>query len=107
MAAAELGAMAVDAPRRDLEGVSRFAKNLGLAFQITDDLLDVLRTPEETGKDGGQDVDKVTFVKLLGIDGAQALAADLLGFAAESLEPLGKRANPLRELVLFVQHRTR
>lgn len=107
MAAGEIGAMAVDAPRRDLEAVSRFAKNLGLAFQITDDLLDVLRTTEETGKDGCQDVDKVTFVKLLGIDGAQALAADLLGFATESLEPLGRRADPLRELVLFVRHRTR
>ena len=54
MAAGELGAMAAEARRRDLEVIARFAKNLGLAFQISDDLLDVLGTPEETGKDTGR-----------------------------------------------------
>lgn len=107
MAAAELGAMAADAKRRDLEVVSRFAKNLGLAFQISDDLLDVLGTPEETGKDTGKDTGKVTFVKLLGVPGAQALAAELLGFAEGSLDPLGRKADPLRELVRFVSRRSR
>jgi geranylgeranyl diphosphate synthase, type II len=107
MAAAELGAMAADARRRDLEAVSRFAKNLGLAFQIADDLLDVLGTPEETGKDTGQDAAKVTFVKLLGVAGARALAEELLGFAVASLDPLGRRADPLRELVRFVSARSR
>jgi geranylgeranyl diphosphate synthase type II len=107
MAAAELGAMAADARRRDLEVVSRFAKNLGLAFQITDDLLDVLGTPEETGKDTGKDTGKVTFVKLLGVPGAQSLAEELLGFALASLDSLGKKAEPLRELVRFVSRRSR
>lgn len=107
MAAAELGAMAADARRKDLESVSRFAKNLGLAFQISDDLLDVLGTPEETGKDVGKDTGKVTFVKLLGVPGAQALAAELLGFAVASLDPLGRKADPLRELVRFVSQRSR
>ncbi len=105
MAAAELGAMAADARRKDLEVVARYAKNLGLAFQISDDLLDVLATPEETGKDAGQDAAKVTFVKLLGVEGAQTLADELLGFAAASLEPLGRKADPLRELAAFVQTR--
>lgn len=107
MAAGELGAMAADARRRDLDLVSRFAKNLGLAFQISDDLLDVLATPEETGKDAGQDAAKVTFVKLLGIEGARTLAAELLGFAVESLAPLGKKADLLRQLARFVQTRGR
>lgn len=107
MAAAELGAIAADARRRDLETVSRFAKNLGLAFQIADDVLDVVGTPEETGKDTGKDEGKVTFVKLLGVPGAQALAAELLGFAEASLDPLGKKAEPLRELVRFVGQRSR
>jgi len=107
MAAGELGAMAADARRRDLEVVARFAKNLGLAFQISDDLLDVLATPEQTGKDAGQDAGKATFVKLLGIAGAQALAAELLGFAVESLAPLGRRGEPLRQLAAYVQERSR
>jgi geranylgeranyl diphosphate synthase, type II len=106
MAAGELGAMAAEARRRDLEVIARFAKNLGLAFQISDDLLDVLGTPEETGKDVGKDAGKVTFVKLLGIPGAQALADELLGFAVDSLAPLGRKADPLRDLVKFVQHRS-
>jgi len=107
MAAGEIGAMAADARRRDLELVSRFAKNVGLAFQITDDLLDVLATPEETGKDSGQDTGKVTFDKLLGVTSAQALADQLLSFAVEALEPLGKKADPLRDLAHFVRHRKR
>ncbi len=107
MAAGELGAMAADARRRDLEVIARFAKNLGLAFQISDDLLDVLGTPEETGKDTGKDEKKVTFVRLLGVAGAQSLAAELLGFAVDSLTPLGRKADPLRSLAHFVQHRPR
>lgn len=107
LAAGELGAMAADARRRDLETISRYAKNLGLAFQITDDLLDVLATPEETGKDSHQDDGKATFVKLLGVSGAQALAAELLEFAVASLEPLGRKAEPLRSIARFVEGRSR
>lgn len=107
MAAGELGAMAAEAKRRDLEVVARYAKNLGLAFQISDDLLDVLHTPEETGKDTGKDAGKVTFVKLLGVEGARQLAAELLRFAEESLAPLGRKAGPLRDLAWFVGHRSR
>ena len=107
LAAGELGAMAANARRRDLEVISRYAKNLGLAFQISDDLLDVLATTEQTGKDSHQDRDKVTFVKLLGVEGARALAAELLDFAVASLEPLGKKAEPLRRLAVFVRDRGR
>ncbi|MEP7009504.1 MAG: polyprenyl synthetase family protein [Acidobacteriota bacterium] len=107
MAAGELGAMAADAKRNELELIARYAKNLGLAFQISDDLLDVLSTAEEAGKDVGQDAGKVTFVKRLGVAGAQTLEAELLGFAVASLEPLGKKAEPLREIARFVQHRRR
>lgn len=105
LAAGELGAMAADTRRRNLEMISRYAKNLGLAFQISDDLLDVLATSEETGKDSHQDEDKVTFVKLLGVEGAQHLAEELLAFAVESLEPLGRKAEPLRRLAVFVGQR--
>jgi geranylgeranyl pyrophosphate synthase len=107
LAAAELGAMAADAQRRDLERVSRYAKNLGLAFQITDDLLDVEGSSEVTGKDTGKDAAKVTFVKLLGADGARALAAELLSFARAEIEPFGGRAEGLLELARVVLERRR
>jgi geranylgeranyl diphosphate synthase type II len=102
LAAAELGAMAADARRRDFELVGRYAKNLGLAFQIEDDLLDALASPAETGKDARQDLGKTTFVSLLGVDGARALADELLAFAVDSLAPLGRKAAPLVALAEFV-----
>jgi geranylgeranyl diphosphate synthase type II len=107
IAAGELGAMAADARRRDLETVTRYAKNLGLAFQISDDLLDATATVEEAGKDVGQDAGKVTFVSLLGVDGAATLADELLAFAVDSLAPLGRKADALRHLAEFVQRRGR
>ena len=107
IAAGELGAMAADTRRRDLETITRFAKNLGLAFQITDDLIDATLTPEEAGKDTGQDVGNVTFVSLLGVEGAGTLADELLDFAIATLEPLGNRAEPLRQLAGFVKRRGR
>ena len=103
LAAAELGAMAVDARRRDLAAIGAFAKNLGLAFQIEDDLLDVLATSAETGKDAGQDATKLTFVKLLGVAGARSLADELLEFALASVAPFGRKAEVLRALVDFVR----
>ncbi len=78
-----------------------------MAFQITDDLLDVTATPEETGKDGGQDTDKQTFVKLLGIDGARALNDELLDFAVASLRGFGRKGDSLRALVHVVRDRRR
>ncbi len=107
IAAAELGAMAADAKRRELEVVTRYAKNLGLAFQITDDLLDVVGEAEVVGKDLGKDEAKVTFVKLLGVDGAQALASELLAFAIDGLTPLGAKAEVLRALAAMVRDRKR
>ncbi|HEX2252373.1 MAG TPA: polyprenyl synthetase family protein [Thermoanaerobaculia bacterium] len=107
IAAGELGAMAADARRRHLVTITRFAKNLGLAFQISDDLIDATASEAEAGKDVRQDTGKATFVTLLGVDGAQALADELLDFAVRTLEPLGRRADPLRELAGFVKRRGR
>lgn len=106
LCAAELGAMVADARRRELAAVSRYAKNLGLAFQITDDLLDD-ESPAVSGKDRGQDAGHQTFVTLLGREGARALASELLDFAVASLEGLGRRADDLRDLAEVVRNRRR
>jgi geranylgeranyl pyrophosphate synthase len=103
VAAAELGAMAADARRKDLEAIASFAKNLGLAFQIEDDLVDATLTSAESGKDEHQDASRANFVALLGLDGAAALADELLDFATASLAPFGRRAEPLRSLAELVR----
>lgn len=107
IAAAELGALAAGARRRDREALRAWAKNLGLAFQITDDLLDYSGDPATTGKDAGLDRDKTTFVDLCGIDGSRRLVDELIGAAVDALAPLGRRARLLRELAEYVRERDR
>ena len=58
--------------------VTAYAKNLGLAFQIVDDLIDVTGERREAGKDVGQDVKKTTFVSFSGVAGARLIAEELI-----------------------------
>jgi geranylgeranyl pyrophosphate synthase len=106
-AAAELGALGAGGRERDLEALRRYAKNLGLAFQITDDLLDYSGDPSTTGKDAGLDRDKTTFVNLSGIDGARQLVDDLIEASVSALAPFGKRASRLAALAAMVRERDR
>ncbi len=69
-AGAYLGALSADADERDIEKVTQFAENLGLAFQIKDDLLDVLGDEKTLGKPVGSDFNKQTFVDFYGIEKA-------------------------------------
>lgn len=86
------------APLRD------YARNLGLAFQIADDILDVTGDEAQTGKRVGKDdaAGKATFVSLLGLDGAQARARELVAAGDAALMTYGERAGNLRELARFV-----
>lgn len=107
IAAASLGAVAAGARERDAEALRRYAKNLGLAFQITDDLLDYSGDPATTGKDAGLDRDRTTFVNLSGIDGARRLNDELIDAAIAALEPLGRRGSKLAALAEMVRERDR
>ncbi len=107
IAAAELGALAAGARPRAVESLSRYAKNLGLAFQITDDLLDYSGNPETTGKDAGQDRDRTTFVNLCGIDGARRLVDELIDASIVALASFGRRGATLRSMADFVRLRDR
>lgn len=106
MAAAALGALAARARPAELAAVVAYAKNLGLAFQIVDDLIDVTGGAE-AGKDVGQDVKKTTFVSFSGIAGARALAAELVAASQAAIEPFGSRGEPLAELARYVVTRKR
>jgi len=107
MASAELGAIVAVASRSEMEAVQAYAKNLGLAFQITDDLLDATGEPETIGKDAGKDRDKTTFVDVCGTAGAHRLVDELIDAATESLDGFGASAGRLRELAEMVRRRDR
>jgi geranylgeranyl pyrophosphate synthase len=107
MAAAALGARAGRASAAESAAISAYAKNLGLAFQIVDDLIDVTGAEEEAGKDVRQDLKKTTFVSFSGVEGARMLAGELIAASQEALAPFGTRAEALRELAEYVLVRKR
>jgi len=105
VAAATFGALTAGAAAEPIAALGAYAKNLGLAFQIVDDLLDVAGTTADTGKAVRADARKTTFVSFSGIDGARQLAAELCQTADRALAPFGARADHLRELSSFVASR--
>lgn len=107
VAAAATGAMLANASEATLQSVEAYAKNLGLAFQITDDILDITGTPETLGKDVQKDEARLTFVKLAGLDGARQLSGELIETSLKAIEPLGKKGEQLRRLALLVRDRSR
>ena len=107
VAAAAVGAMLANMSAAALGRIEVFAKNLGLAFQITDDILDVVGNPEQLGKDVGKDAQRLTFVKLAGVDGARKLREELVETSLSSIANLGTPAAPLRELAAMVRDRVR
>ena len=105
VAAAASGAVIAGAAPDSVAALTAYAKNLGLAFQIIDDLLDVEGTPEETGKAVREDARKTTFVSFSGIAGARQLAGELCDTADRALAPFGAKADRLRDLSAFVAAR--
>jgi geranylgeranyl diphosphate synthase type II len=98
VAAAESGARIARVPLAWIEPIREFAMNMGLLFQIVDDLLDRHGTLESTGKDVRQDDGKTTLVSILGSDQARAEACHLLEAAERALDPLGPAGKPLDEM---------
>jgi geranylgeranyl diphosphate synthase type II len=105
VAAATCGAVTAGAAPDAIAALTAYAKNLGLAFQIVDDLLDVAGTTADTGKAVRADARKTTFVSFSGVDGARQLAAELCETADRALAPFGAKADRLRELSAFVASR--
>jgi geranylgeranyl pyrophosphate synthase len=104
-ASAELGAAAAAANAAERAAVAAYAKNLGLAFQVVDDLIDATGGKKEAGKDVGKDVKKTTFVSFSGADGAAELARELVAASIDALRGFGTKAEPLRDLARFVVER--
>lgn len=106
-AAVRLGAMTANATPRKLEALTTFGYNLGLAFQVIDDILDVTQTTEMLGKTAGKDeaVDKSTYPAILGLDASRKEAARLTRKALKSLEVFGNKANRLEQISRYLLER--
>ena len=91
----------------DTDAMTDYARAVGLAFQIQDDILDVTGNEEDTGKRIHKDSDanKATFVSLLGLDGAEDKARKLVRSAEAALDPYGEAAGNLRQLARYVVER--
>ena len=101
------GAICGEANAEQIEALGRFSRNIGLAFQVMDDVLDVTASSETLGKTAGKDIaaDKSTYVACMGVDAASAYANDLLNEALSLLSPFGQAADALSVLSKLLVHR--
>lgn len=98
------GAILAQASEKNLEDLTRYAENFGLAFQITDDILDVTGDEKILGKPTGSDEKnlKSTYVSLTSLDAAKNFAQAAVDEALDALKNFGDEANFLRELVKYL-----
>ncbi|MEO1008546.1 MAG: polyprenyl synthetase family protein [Planctomycetota bacterium] len=108
-AACRMGAITAGAPADHLEAITAYAEDLGLMFQIVDDLIDVEQSTEQAGKRTGKDADagKLTFPGVLGTERSRQEVARLRAEAIEKLAPLGPRGAVLADLAAAMAERTR
>jgi geranylgeranyl diphosphate synthase type II len=103
-AALRSGAMLTPASEHDLARVTAYGEKIGLAFQIADDLLDVLGSQAELGKTIGKDEQqhKATYPALHGLEASKLIASRLVEEACEVLEPYGERAQILQGIAHYI-----
>jgi len=106
-ASIHLGGMSANATPAKLEALTAFGKNLGLAFQVIDDILDVTQTSEKLGKSAGKDLQaqKTTYPSVLGLEKSRKEAHRLTAAALDALEPFGKKGAVLRALADYLLQR--
>lgn len=100
-------ALLSNADKEQIERLAAFGKKIGVAFQIVDDILDVVATSEELGKTPGKDAigEKATYPALFGLEESRNIASKLVSEAIEEINFLGERAMKLTELAHFISVR--
>ena len=98
------GAILAGASEADIAKLSRYAQNIGLAFQIVDDILDITATDEQLGKTAGKDVasQKATYPSIWGLEKSQAKADELIEQAIAQLQDYDQAADPLKAIAKFI-----
>jgi geranylgeranyl diphosphate synthase, type II len=101
------GALLAGASEADLKHLATYAQNIGLAFQIMDDILDITATDQELGKTAGKDLQaqKATYPGLWGLAESERQAKQLIAQAKQELESFGANARPLVSLADFIVER--
>jgi geranylgeranyl diphosphate synthase type II len=100
VASLRLGAMSANATPTQVKALGVFGENLGLAFQVIDDILDITQTSEQLGKSAGKDAaaGKATYPAVFGLEKSRREAARLTKISLDALKPLGSRADFLRAI---------
>jgi len=101
------GAVIGGADRQQIASLEKFARNIGLAFQVADDILNVEGDPKLMGKSTGTDElrKKSTYPSILGLNESKALAKKLVRNALQAIENFDKRSEPLRAIAAYVIER--
>ncbi len=105
--AVRMGAILADAPKEELEKMTRYAQKIGLAFQIKDDILSEEGDEKKLGKPVGNDKEKgkCTYVSQYGLEESKRKLEELINEAIEELSEYGEKAEFLKELALYIEKR--
>ncbi len=108
-AAVQMGAVLGNASSSQYKALTTYGQNIGLAFQIVDDLLNVEGTTEQLGKKAGSDaeLDKATYPSFFGLEATHKKAKEAVAQAVDALIPFNTSADPLRELANYIYYRKR
>ena len=106
-ASSVVGALLCGADTNQIDGLTQYGKSIGLAFQIADDILDIVGDEEKIGKPVGSDEgnNKATYPKLFGLDASRKMAHEEVGVAIDSLVNFGPAAEPLRSIARYIVER--
>ena len=101
------GAVMANAEKDQLTDLNNYGEAIGLAFQITDDILDITSSSEQMGKTVGKDqkMKKATYPSLVGLDKAARIQQELYTKSIDSLSSFDKNAKPLREIAKLIIER--
>lgn len=103
-AALLVGSLLAGASERDMEIIRKYGRSIGLAFQIVDDILDIVSTTEELGKDAGSDVEKgkATYPSIMGLEKSRERAKELYEESIRALDDLSCDTSILRSIAAFI-----